>query len=164
NCGTSCGTCATGSFCGTDGQCITPPAETPITVPKPSGGERVIEDLHEPPPSTVGAVKGVFNVSELGAAEYTIPIDVPPGRAGIEPALALKYSGSRSNENLGVGWHLEGLSQITRCPLTQSLDGHTSPVKNDTSDHFCIDGKRLEAVRGVSSGTVGAYGANGTEY
>ncbi len=82
-----------------------------------------------------------------------IPIEVPPGRAGMEPALSLTYAGSRSNEHLGVGWHIEGLSKITRCPRSFALDGYSAPVKNDPTDRFCIDGKRLEQV---SSGNYGA--------
>jgi hypothetical protein len=75
----------------------------------------------------------------------------------MEPALSLKYSSSRLNADVGVGWRLEGLSKITRCPRTYALDGYSRPIKNDKHDRFCIDGKRLEAV-------AGTYGENGAEY
>ena len=106
----------------------------------------------------------MFSVAENGTAQYSVPIEVPPGRAGIEPALTLRYSGTRENDDLGVGWHLDGLSQITRCPQSQALDGTVRAVKNDPADRFCLDGKRLEVVKGIDSGTVGSYGEDGTEY
>lgn len=110
------------------------------------------------PTSTVGATPGAFQVSDAGTAQYTIPIGVPPGRAGVEPALSLVYSGTRRNGDLGMGWHLEGLSAITRCPKSFALDGYSQNVTNTSDDRFCLDGKRLEVVNG------GGYGAHGTEY
>ncbi|MEO8902260.1 MAG: SpvB/TcaC N-terminal domain-containing protein, partial [Polyangiaceae bacterium] len=159
SCGQSCGTCGAGTFCDISGQCVTPPAHTPPTVPDGNGGQKALPDLPKPATSLVGALKGEFSVSEQGSAEYSVPIEVPPGRAGLEPALTLQYSGSRSNGDVGVGWHLDGLSKITRCPRSFALDGTTGPVQNNTTDRFCIDGKRLEAI---SDG--GAYGGNGSEY
>jgi len=164
NCGQSCGSCAAGTICNANGQCVPPTSDPPIIITTPGGGPRPINDLPQPPPSTVGALRGAFSVTEQGTSQYTVPIDVPPGRAGIEPALSLKYVGSRQNDDLGVGWHLDGLSKITRCPNVQSLDGQGSPIRNDKTDKFCLDGKRLEAVPSIATGTVGTYGASGTEY
>ncbi len=164
NCGQSCGTCGAGTYCNGSGECAVPTIPTPITVTDGKGGKRPIVNLTQPAPSDVGALKGMFSVSEQGTSAFTVPIDVPPGRAGMQPALALNYSGSRVNDDVGVGWHLDGLSKITRCPRSHALDGYSHPIKNDTTDHFCIDGKRLEAVAGVSGGATGVYGANGTEY
>lgn len=39
-----------------------------------------------------------------GAATLSIPIDLPPGPNGLDPALALSYSSLRGNGLLGVGW------------------------------------------------------------
>jgi hypothetical protein len=38
------------------------------------------------------AIPGKFDVGSSGAATYSIPITVPPGTAGITPALALGFS------------------------------------------------------------------------
>jgi RHS repeat-associated protein len=157
SCGKSCGTCGAGTVCDLSGQCVTPHVATRPTVPDGNGGQKPLPELPKPSTSLVGALKGEFSVSEQGSAEYSIPIEVPPGRAGLEPALTLQYSGSRANGDVGVGWHLEGLSKITRCPRSFALDGATGPVQNNRTDLFCIDGKRLESVSGV-------YGAGGTEY
>jgi len=77
----------------------------------------------------------------------------------VEPVLSLAYTGPRVDGSAGSGWKLEGLSQITRCPKIYALDGYPSPIKNDPSDSFCIDGKRLELVAGSAS-----YGSDGAEY
>lgn len=104
-----------------------------------------------------GKVPGTFSVSPSGAATYQIPIDVPPGVAGMEPKLALNYSSQAGNGILGVGWSLEGLSAITRCPKTMATDGVRGSVKYDVGDRFCLDGQRLINV-------AGAYGAASSEY
>src|SRR5574340_557976 len=100
---------------------------------------------------------GQFAVSETGAATYTIPIQVPPGVAGIEPKLALTYNSQAGNGLLGVGWSLSGLSVITRCPRTLAQDGVREGINYDANDRYCLDGQRLIVISGVD-------GADGTEY
>ena len=105
----------------------------------------------------VGSTPGQFAVSPSGAATYSIPIQVPPGIAGMQPELSLNYNSQAGNGLLGVGWSLGGLSAITRCPTTLEQDGFIDGVDFDSNDKFCLDGQRLIAVSG-------AYGADGTEY
>jgi hypothetical protein len=107
--------------------------------------------------TVAGATPGSFRVTESGAAEYRIPIRVPPGIGGMEPRLALVYNSQTGNGLLGVGWNLEGLSAITRCPRTMAQDGVRGGINYDTDDRYCLDGQRLMAISG-------AYGADGTEY
>ncbi len=69
-------------------------------------------DSAAPEPSKFGL--GNYDISEkTGAATYTFPIDVPPGRNGMKPALALSYS-SRAPLRGGIaaGWSLQ-LPSIT---------------------------------------------------
>jgi len=103
------------------------------------------------------SVPGSFGVSPTGAATYEIPFKVPPGIAGMEPKLSLAYNSQQGNGLLGVGWGLNGLSAITRCPRTTASDGTKGGVNYDANDRFCLDGQRLIAISGT-------YGANGTEY
>jgi hypothetical protein len=107
--------------------------------------------------TVAGSTPGSFRVTESGAAEYRIPIRVPPGIAGMEPRLALGYNSQAGNGLLGVGWDLDGLSAIGRCPRTLAQDGVRSGVNYDANDRFCLDGQRLMAISGT-------YGADGTEY
>ncbi|MBI5149483.1 MAG: fibronectin type III domain-containing protein [Candidatus Omnitrophica bacterium] len=51
--------------------------------------------------------------TQSGSANFSVPIDVPPGRAGIQPNIQLQYSSSLPNGPLGVGWSLE-LGSIQR--------------------------------------------------
>lgn len=100
---------------------------------------------------------GQFAVSPSGAATYRIPIQVPPGVAGMQPKLEVVYSSQSGNGFLGLGWGLSGLSTVTRCPRTQAQDGVRGGVNFDANDRFCLDGQRLILVSGT-------YGAAGSEY
>lgn len=108
---------------------------------------------HEP---GVGAIAGQAGVSG-GAASYSIAIDVPPGRGGMQPQLALNYSSRTGNGVAGLGWSLSGLSSIHRCPRTMDQDGVSVPVLMGAADALCLDGQRLVAMTGsVAYGNAGA--------
>ncbi len=100
---------------------------------------------HDP---TVGATPGEAGAN-VGEATYTIPIAIPPGRAGMQPKLSLAY-GSRGGGLAGAGWSISGGSSITRCSKTFDQDGLSSPVKFLSSDALCLDGLRL--IEQMSSG------------
>ena len=104
-----------------------------------------------------GALAGSFSVSDRGTANYTVPIVVPPGRDGMEPELSLHYSGGQANGSVGVGWSVDGLSSIARCPKIAATDDWPMPVQYDLSDRFCMDGKRLVL-------TSGQYGVPNSTY
>jgi len=107
-----------------------------------------------------------FSVSADGAATYVIPLDIPEGRAGISPKLALSYNSNGGNGIVGMGWSLTGAtSQITRCPRIHAVDGESFPVTYGSStdsygvttysDRFCLDGDYLVAPE---SPTISASG------
>jgi hypothetical protein len=99
-----------------------------------------------------------FRVNETGAATFSLPIQVPPGTAGLEPKLSLRYNSRDGNGLAGMGAGVGGIAVITRCPRTRAQDGGMQSGLNlDAEDGFCIDGQRLFAVSG-------RYGASGTEY
>jgi uncharacterized repeat protein (TIGR01451 family) len=100
---------------------------------------------------------GKLDVSSSGAATYTIPIAVPPGTAGVKPALTLEYSSQNSSGIIGIGWALGGLPAITRCPQTMIQNGVVGAINFDANDRFCLEGQQLVAISGT-------YGADGTEY
>ena len=124
---------------------VTPP-ETGIT-----GGPSPGDD------GVVGALNGSIDVSTLGGATYTIPIQLPQGLGGLSPQLAIYYNNQQKNGLLGWNWDLLGISAITRTGGSLYHDGYVSPV-NYTDDRFCLDGQRLHKV------SNGEYGEEGTEY
>lgn len=105
---------------------------------------------------SVGTTSGSFNVNALGGATYTIPIDVAPGVAGLQPGLALTYNSLGGPGVAGYGWDISGISVITRSPQTWYHDGQSVGVDLTSTDRFSLDGQRL-----ITSGT---YGANGSVY
>jgi virulence plasmid B protein len=106
----------------------------------------------------VGALPGSPSV-EGGAATYRIPIEVAPGRAGMQPEVALTYSSRNGNGLAGVGWAVSAGSSIYRCPRTLAQDGGNRPVQRDYNDRLCMDGQRL-----VTNVDPSSYGISGTEY
>lgn len=93
-----------------------------------------------------GALTGEFSVQPSGAAAYTLPITVPPGTAGVQPALSLNYNSQAGNELAGWGWSLDGTSVIARCNRTLAQDGEIHGVNYTDNDAYCLDGQRLIAI------------------
>lgn len=69
----------------------------------------------------------------------------------------MSYSSGAGDGQLGVGFELSGLSQISLCAKTVADEGIAEGVRLDGGDRFCLNGQKLVAVSG-------AYGADGTEY
>ena len=103
------------------------------------------------------SLPGSFAVGDTGAATYSVPIAVPPGTAGMSPSLTLSYSSQGANGIVGVGWSLDGLPSVGRCPRTWAQDGFPGGVNYDSNDRFCFEGQRLVVISG-------SYGADGAEY
>jgi hypothetical protein len=104
------------------------------------------------------SLPGTFDVGASGAAVYSVPIVVPPGTAGMVPALTLDYSSQAGDGILGGGWALGGLVSIDRCPQTIAQNNVHGNVNYNSNDRFCLSGQQLFAING------GTYGADGTEY
>ena len=49
-----------------------------------------------------------------GSARYQYPIALPPGTAGMAPSVALSYASHTKWSNVGYGWTLSGLDEISR--------------------------------------------------
>ena len=82
------------------------------------GGHQPPPPVDMPPPPTdttvpsanVGYLPGSSSVTPTGQYTYSVPIEVPPGRGGVVPDLALRYNSRAGNGLVGVGWSLAGLS------------------------------------------------------
>jgi RHS repeat-associated protein len=98
-----------------------------------------------------------WSVTPKGAFAFALPLAVPPGRAGMQPALSLEYASTAGDGIIGMGWSVTGFSTITRGGRSWAVHGKTSGVRYDSEDRFYLDGQELIAIGG-------AYGGNGTEY
>jgi hypothetical protein len=135
---------------------VTCPGFDPSKSPLPA-------DLPAVQAESAGAIAGAFSVSHGGEATYTMPLAVPPGRAGMKPRLSVTYSSWSGHGILGMGFSLQGLSAIARCPSNIAQDGAIRPVRYDVLDHLCLDGSRLVAV-GAKTGVVPQVGPTTLEY
>ena len=108
--------------------------------------------------ATVGTLAGQFSVNPSGSASYSIPIDLPPGKNGMQPSLALNYNSQSGNGDMGMGWGLVGIPSIARCEADLVTDGFIGVVEISRDDLFCLDGQRLVLVSNHD------YGADGSEY
>ena len=119
-----------------------------------SGGIPPLTINTEAPHQAVGALKGSLSVGGDGSSNYSVPIDIPKGTAGIEPKISLGYASGGGNGMLGVGWNLAGLQRITRGPSSIAKDGAYDPMDFDESDRFFLDGERLVCVAGTYGALV----------
>lgn len=90
-------------------------------------------------------------------ASYAIPIDIPEGRNGLQPLLSLKYVSRFTDGFLGMGWDLEGISNISRVNKTLFSDGQADAIRGTLADKYALNGNRLVAINGT-------YGTANSEY
>jgi len=102
----------------------------------------------------VGAIPGAIDVSPMGAATYTIPIEVVPGTQGMQPNLSIVYNSFGGMGLLGMKWNLAGLSAITRCGQTPYYDNNISTIGfGKIANTIALDGERL-----IKTATINADG------
>lgn len=94
-------------------------------------------------------------VSPMGAANFSIPIEVVPGVHGMQPQLSIAYSSQSGKGVMGMGCSLTGTSCITRSTRDVAHDEQAHELTYDRNDAFSLDGKRMVLV----SGTSGEEGA-----
>ena len=115
-----------------------------------------VEDIEIDTDLYFGTTAGAVDVSPLGGATYTIPIDISPGTNGVQPQISLVYNSQSGKGIAGMGWSIGGLSAITRVGKAKYIEGETTGVTMTYDDKYVLDGLRLIPVRkGVNSGTNG---------
>jgi RHS repeat-associated protein len=87
-----------------------------------------------------------------GTANLSYPIEIPPGRLGMQPNLAITYDSQRGNGWLGVGWDL-AISTI-------EVDTRWGVPLYNGSERYMIDGEALVPMSQAPSGAP----AGGTYY
>ncbi|MCK9618377.1 MAG: hypothetical protein M0R21_11155, partial [Lentimicrobiaceae bacterium] len=90
-----------------------------------------------------GTIGGNIDISPGGAATYQLPIQVSPGTHGMQPDLGIIYNSQSGNGLLGYGWHLAGLSSISRTSKNPYYDGTYNAVALTPNDALILDGARL---------------------
>jgi RHS repeat-associated protein len=152
--GVNCGSCPTGEACLLN-ECVPNFSAAALdlnSVSPVTRVERIIPHLSTllAPQTVPGALAGSFGVSRRGSATYTVPIVVPPGRAGLEPSISLDYASGSPNGLVGAGWSIGGLSSIARCAkIAARNNGMSQPITDTDSDELCLDGHPLELVGGT---------------
>lgn len=91
-----------------------------ICLPKGGGAQRGLGEKLAPDPFT-------------GAGQFSVPIDLPPGRNGFTPKLELRYSTGKGNSPFGLGWDL-GVPSIAR-KTSKGI-----PRYDDDLDTFVLSG------------------------
>ena len=110
-------------------------------------------------PSGGGAISGLgekFSADLFtGTGNFSVPITLPPGRAGLQPQLALSFSTGNGNGVFGLGWALSlpGVARKTSRGVPRYQDG-AAPGGED-ADTFILSGAEdLVPVSGVYPGRV----------
>lgn len=106
----------------------------------------------------VGAFSGQFRVNESGAVNYSVPLKVVEGTAGVTPQISLVYASNGDNGPMGKGWTIGGIDAISRCRQTLLQDSSARAIAWNANDRFCFNGQRLLLTSGST------YGSPGTEY
>lgn len=85
-------------------------ANVPIEVPEhPEGTAFNPNQLKDITAADPGAAVNLISppaANNMGEARLSYPLEVPPGRAGVQPELGINYSSSAGNGWAGVGWDL----------------------------------------------------------
>ncbi|MFK8030230.1 MAG: SpvB/TcaC N-terminal domain-containing protein [Gammaproteobacteria bacterium] len=108
-------------------------------------------------PSGPGSIEGLGESFEpnlsTGSARHSIPINVPPGRNGATPRLALSYDSGMGNGVVGTGWQLTSM-HIRR----QSDKGLPEYGTGSTEDTFVTEsGAELVRVVGGADDLVQTF-------
>ncbi|WP_152546748.1 SpvB/TcaC N-terminal domain-containing protein [Amycolatopsis orientalis] len=120
------------------------------------GTDSAVEGAAISLPKGGGAVSGVgekFSADLFtGTGNFSVPIVVPAGRSGLQPALSLGYSTGEGNGPFGLGWQLSlpGVSRKTSRGIPRYAD-----AGGDRADVFVLSGAEdLVPVAGSYPGRV----------
>jgi RHS repeat-associated protein len=112
-------------------------------------GSVVAADQTADGPAT-GVVAGRLDVSADGASTYHLPIWTP--WAPLQPELSLDYNSRGGNSYIGMGFHLSGVGEISRCRATYAQSSPITPANSinlTNDDHLCLNGRILIPVDGT---------------
>lgn len=112
------------------------------------------------PNAESGFTSGSMSVSDQGGMIYQIPIQLPPGTAGVKPSLSITYNSNGGDGIMGMGFSCDAMSFISRTGNTFDMDGWNLGVQLSDHDKLSINGERLiqtNASSNLSYLRSGAY-------
>ena len=132
--------------------------QIPIIKPPRDTSTFIIDTMLPPiippviPPITyaVGEIPIQENMSPLGGKIYNVPINVIPGRNGLQPNLALTYNSQGGSGVAGAGWSLSGASMITRINKSIYYDNKAEAIAWGKDCAFSLDGTQLVKISQTS--------------
>jgi RHS repeat-associated protein len=121
------------------------PADGAVTVPEhPEGASfnpNKIKDIKAADPGAGVNLIEPPSANNQGEARLTYPIEVPAGRAKVQPQLAVRYSSSGANGWVGLGWDLP-TSSIT-IDTRWGVPRYDAGLETET---YLLDGEQLTPV------------------
>ena len=117
-------------------------------------------------PSGPGSIEGLGDSFEpglnSGAAGYRLVIEIPPGRGGFTPEVALHYSSGNPNGMLGLGWRMDipfvqrqtekGLPNYTLWPDGDDVDNDKDGEVDDYDEFDTVIYSSKEELVPVAEG------------
>ncbi|MCA9606753.1 MAG: hypothetical protein KC619_14205, partial [Myxococcales bacterium] len=139
---------------------IEPEADAPVGLPGGEEGASAVTPQSISLPDAEGSIQGMGEsfspVLSSGTATFSVPIAVAPGRAGVQPSLALSYATTGGNGPVGFGW-MVGAPMIQRQTdrglprYIESADG----LWHEQEDRFIYNGgQELVPVDSARAATV----------
>lgn len=115
--------------------------------------------------TSVGTLDGQFSVNEMGAAVYSVPINLFPSGTGFDPQIGIVYNSQLSGYgNVGYGVNITGLSSITRAGKDLFHDKKVEKIKYSKGDTYLLNGKRLILKSGTYGYNNATYTVEGNPY
>jgi len=102
-----------------------PPRTMMMSVPGGAGG------------GITSALSPSINVSRFaGAATAAIPIEVPPGRKGMAPKLALTYSSQQGSGWIGMGWTIDlgAIQRSTKRGVSYAGNDYVAKINGSSAE------------------------------
>src|SRR5262249_12903138 len=87
-------------------------------------------------------------VNNQGDARLSYPIEVPPGRQGMQPQLTVQYSSSGGNGWMGMGWDLplQAVTIDTRWGVPRYGINEQGVYTNKETETYMLSGEQLTPV------------------
>jgi hypothetical protein len=129
-------------------------------------------------PGNPGVQLTISNSPFTGSAATRVPIEVPPGRGGIAPNLALTYNSQAGNGWVGVGWNLDmgAIQRSTKFGVDYNKSDFMATANGSSAELVArgewgpnyygakIEGAFLKYFYNVSTGGWEVTAKNGTIY